>query len=120
MNHGFRSGYSCETQLIVTASDFLGYFEQNKQVDTVILDFSKAFDTVSHQKLLHKLDACGIRGPMLNWIASFLTQRKMCIVVEGEKSRQVDVGSGVPQGSRLQSSPFKKKKSHFSEHSMTI
>ena len=84
LNHGFRSGYSCETQLIVTAHDFLGYFEQNKQVDTVILDFSKTFDTVPHQKLLHKLDAYGIRGPMLNWIASFLTQRKMCIVVEGE------------------------------------
>ena len=38
---------------------------------------------------------------MLNWIASFLTQRKMCVVVEGETSRQNDVGSGIPQGTVL-------------------
>ena len=59
LNHGFRSGYSCETQLISTAHDLLGFFDQNKQVDTMIRDFSKAFDTVPHQKLLHKLDKTG-------------------------------------------------------------
>ena len=57
LNYGFPSGYSCETQLVVTVHDLLNYFDQNKQVDTVILDFSKAFDTVPHQKLLHKLEA---------------------------------------------------------------
>ena len=64
LNHGFRSGYSCETQLVVTVHDLLNYFDQNKQADTVILDFSKAFDTVPHQKLLHKLEAYGIRGSL--------------------------------------------------------
>ena len=67
----------------------------------MILDFSKAFDTVPHRKLLHKLEAYGISGPILNWINSFLTQRSMCVVVEGEKSRPVEVGSGVPQGTVL-------------------
>ena len=56
LNHGFRSGYSCETQLVVTTHDLLKYYDQNKQVETVILDFSKAFDTVPHRKLLHKLE----------------------------------------------------------------
>ena len=98
LNHGFRSGYSCETQLVVTAHDLLNFNDQNKQVDTVILDFSKAFDTIPHKKLLHKLEAYGIRGPILNWINSFLTQRSMCVVVEGEKSRPVEVRSEVPQG----------------------
>ena len=65
LNHGFRSGYSCETQLVVTTHDLLNFYDQNKQVDTVKLDFSKAFDTVPHRKLLHKLDAYGIRGPIL-------------------------------------------------------
>ena len=101
LNHGFRSGYSCESQLVVTAHDLLGYFDKNQQVDTIILDFSKAFDTVPHQRLLLKLENYGIRGPLLKWISHFLTQRNMCVVVEGEKSRQVPVGSGVPQGTVL-------------------
>jgi hypothetical protein len=45
-NHVFRSGYSCETQLVVTIHDMLQSFDQGKQVDIGILDFSKAFDTV--------------------------------------------------------------------------
>ena len=101
LNHGFRSGYSCETQLVVTTHDLLNYYDQNKQMDTVILDFSKAFDTMPHRKLLHKLEAYGIRGPILLCISNFLTQRKMCVVVGGEKSRHVEVGSGVPQGTVL-------------------
>ena len=74
---------------------------QNRQVDVVILDISKAFDTVPHRKLLHKLDAYGIREPLHTWIANFLTKRKMNVVIEGEKSRSAHVGSGVPQGTVL-------------------
>ena len=98
LNHGFRSGYSCETQLVVTAHDLMSNYDQNRRVDTVSLDFSNALDTVPHRKLLHKLEAYGVRGPIHNSITNFLTQRSMCVVVEDEKSRQVDVGSGVPQG----------------------
>ena len=53
LNHGFRSGYSCETQLVVTMHDMLQSFDKGKQVDIGILDFSKAFDTVPHDRLLH-------------------------------------------------------------------
>ena len=67
----------------------------------MILDFSKAFDTVPHNKLLHKIESYGIRGTTLKWINNFLTQRKMSVIVEGERSRQVDVDSGVPQGTVL-------------------
>jgi hypothetical protein len=49
LNHGFRSGYSCETQLVVTKHDMLQSFDKGKQVDIGILDFSKAFDTVPHE-----------------------------------------------------------------------
>ena len=46
LNHGFRSGYSCETQLLTTTNDLLTLYDQGKQIDMAILDFSKAFDTV--------------------------------------------------------------------------
>ena len=55
LNHGFRSGYSYEMQLVATIHDLLGKYGVGTQIDMVILDFSKAFDTVPHRKLLHKM-----------------------------------------------------------------
>jgi hypothetical protein len=52
------------------------------QTDVAILDFSKAFDTVPHKKILSKMDSYGIRGPINNWLNMFLTHRKMKAVVE--------------------------------------
>ena len=101
LNHGFRSGYSCETQLLTTAQDLLTSFENGKQVDVAILDFSKAFDTVPHNKLLHKLYHLGIQGPLLSWLRNFLTKRSMRVVLEGYCSNSTSVDSGVPQGTVL-------------------
>jgi hypothetical protein len=64
LNHGFRSDHSCETQLAVTIHDMLQSFDRKKQLDIVILDFAKAFDTVSRDRILHKLNNYGIRGPL--------------------------------------------------------
>ena len=101
LNHGFRSGYSCETQLLTTTHDFLTSLDKKCQVDIAILDFSKAFDTVPHQKLLHKLRNFGINGPLLSWLQNFLTQRTMQVVLENTTSRTTSVDSGVPQGTVL-------------------
>ena len=101
LNHGFRTGFSCETQLAITVDQLSRNFDQNLQTDIVILDFSKAFDTVPHDKLLHKLENYGIRGPLLSWIRSFLCTRLMSVVVEGETSHEATVDSGVPQGTVL-------------------
>ena len=101
LNHGFRSGFSCETQLLVTLNDFLKANDQGLQTDVIILDFSKAFDTVPHAELLHKLKHYGINGTVLEWLKSFLTKRYMRVVVEGEHSKSVYVESGVPQGTVL-------------------
>ena len=49
LNHGFRGGYSCDSQLIVTLDDLLRTNDRSAQVNCVILDFSKAFNTVSHK-----------------------------------------------------------------------
>ena len=97
LNHRFRSGYSCETQLLTTVHDFVTSFENNKQVDVAILDFSKAFDTVPHKKLLHKLRQYGITGPIHSWLQNFLTGRTMRVVVDGYCSDSTSVDSGVPQ-----------------------
>ena len=101
LNHGFRSGYSCETQLIVTLNDLLKSYDQNEQTDMVILDFSKAFDTVPHDRLLHKMENYGINGNIHKWLSSFLTKREMRVVIEGETSDRAVVESGVPQGTVL-------------------
>ena len=64
LNHGFRSGHSTETQLLTTVHDLVTANDKRKQTDVAILDFSKAFDTVPHNKLLHKLTSYGIKGPI--------------------------------------------------------
>ena len=101
LNHGFRSGHSTETQLITTVNDLLTSFDQGTQIDLAILDFSKAFDTVPHDRLLQKLHKYGIRGPLHTWLTSFLTERHMQVVVEGCSSSETSVDSGVPQGTVL-------------------
>ena len=100
-NHGFRSGHSTETQLLVTMQDLLQANDRNIQMDIAILDFSKAFDTVPHDRLLQKLEAYGIRGNLHKWLSSFLKDRQMNVVVEGEQSDSAYVESGVPQGTVL-------------------
>ena len=100
-NHGFRTGHSCESQLLTTTHDLFSSLERGKQVDIAVLDLSKAFDTVPHSKLLTKLNHYGIRGPIHTWLSQFLTQRKMKVLVEGETSEEAVVESGVPQGTVL-------------------
>ena len=72
-----------------------------RQIDIILLDFSKAFDKVSHSKLIWKLHQCGIHGHVLSWIRAFLGSRALRVVIDGEESDSIPVTSGVPQGSVL-------------------
>jgi hypothetical protein len=99
--HGFRSKRSCETQLVEFTHELHTNMQKNTQVDAVVMDFSKAFDKVAHNRLLYKLDYYGIRGNTLNWIQDFLRDRKQRVLVGGESSTEARVTSGVPQGSVL-------------------
>ena len=71
------------------------------QVDAVLLDFSKAFDKVPHQRLRQKLHYYGVRGQTLDWVTSFLSNRSQRVVCGGSVSAEEDVISGVPQGTVL-------------------
>ena len=95
--HRFRSGCSTETQLLKVINLFADAIEMSSQVDAIALDFSKAFDVVPHERLLLKLDYYGIRE-LKPWFRDFLSGRTQTVVVEGQKSREVEVTSGVPQG----------------------
>ena len=97
--HGFRKFHSCESQLIITIHDRASALNDRGQSDVVLLDFSKAFDSVSHQRLFTKLAHYGIRGKLLSWFKSLLTGRSQVTVVGGEHSQSCTVTSGVPQGS---------------------
>ena len=99
--HGFRKNRSCESQLILTIDDLASTLDEGGQTDTILLDFSKAFDKVPHRRLLLKLEYYGIRGNTLLWIKNFLSNRTQQVVVEGEMSSIGQVTSGVPQGSVL-------------------
>ena len=101
MQHGFRKRHSCESQLIITLHDLMSYFDKKITVDVAILDLSKAFDTVPHDKLLHKISHYGVNEDLHSWISNFLTSRHQRVVVNGDHSDNIYVASGVPQGTVL-------------------
>lgn len=94
--HGFRNQRSCESQLIGHTS-----MDQKYQTEMIVLDFAKAFDKVSHPRLLHKLEHYGIHGNNKNWVKSFPNNITQAVTLENTISDNVDVASGVPQGSVL-------------------
>ena len=98
---GFRPGRSTEDQLLLTYNDISNALDQGYNIDLILFDFSKAFDTVCHDILLDKLCLLGITGKLLDWIREFLRSRVMNVLVDGKLSRPCEVVSGVPQGSVL-------------------
>ena len=100
-HHGFRSKHSCESQSILTIHDLAKCLDKKSQIDVAIMDFSKAFDSVPHNRFLFKLTRLGIKNQTHRWISNFLKHRAQRVVVGGEHSTWTEVVSGVPQGTVL-------------------
>ena len=65
----------------------------------MLLVFAKAFDKVSHEKLLLKLEAYGINSILVRWVKGFLLNRRQTLVIGDNSSEWVEVTSSIPQGS---------------------
>lgn len=99
--HGFRKNRSCLTNLLLTRDSWTQILDQGGEVDAIYLDFSKAFDRVHHQTLIHKLSILGIGGPLLTWIQNYLLGRTVTVRISGTLSNKAHIPLGVPQGSVL-------------------
>lgn len=99
--HGFVRGRSTSTNLLEFVSETIRIMEKGHQVDVVYTDIRKAFDRVLHSSMICKLRELGIHSSMLDWIRTYLSERKQYVNLMGWKSHTYSVTSGLPQGSHL-------------------
>ena len=98
---GFLPGRSSCSQLLTVLNKWFSKYDNNDQVDVVYTDIAKAFDSVSHSKLISVLNSFGVSGNLLKWINAFLCNRNQKVCVNNSFSSTLEVYSGVPQGSVL-------------------
>lgn len=101
LQSGFVPGDSTVNQLVDIYDTFCKALDDGKEVRAVFCDISKAFDRVWHKGLLFKLKEAGIDSSLLQWISSYLSNRKQRVIIPGGSSNWIPIQAGVPQGSIL-------------------
>ena len=99
--HGFVRRRSTCTNLMECFNDWTVCVQSRQQITIVYIDFSKAFDVVSHKKLFTRLYSYGVRGTVLLWLQNFLTGRTHQTKVGTSFSDIAALISGVVQGSGI-------------------
>ena len=99
--HGFRRNHSTVTVMLEIANKWFHNIDIGQLNGVVFLDLKKAFDTVDHEILLHKLHLYGIKGIALNWFRSYLSNGKQHCQANDHLSQPLEIVCGIPQGSIL-------------------
>ena len=95
--YGFKSSQSTADLLTVVSHRIARAFKRSGATTVVALDISKAFDRVWHAGLLHKLKSYGISGQIFGIISSFLSNRRLRVVLDGKSSQEYPINSRVPK-----------------------
>ena len=94
---GFRPGDSATNQLLHLTNIFGKAIDDGKEIRVMFFDIRRAFDIVWHAGFSHKLQKIGIRGPLLKWFKSYLSDWKQKATIGGCSSRLLNIRAGVPQ-----------------------
>ena len=99
--HGFLPKRSCQSNLLTTYDYLTSHIDGGVPCDMIFLDFKKAFDSVSHTKLIDKLYVFKLPQTIISWVHSYLFARRQRVCLRGSNSSWSYITSGVPQGSVL-------------------
>ena len=98
---GYKAGHSMETGLVMMTDKIHMAFDRSEGMFLAMLDLSAAFDVVSHDILLTRLEQLGLKGIVLNWFKSYLQGRQFFVKINSSESKSCKLRTGVPQGSVL-------------------
>ncbi len=102
MQFGFRPNHSTETATLHLVEQIKSQIDKGGVIGAVFLDLRRAFDTVNHNVLISKLSKFNFSSKVLEWMSSYLSDRKQCVKVDGiVLSGNITCTMGVPQGSVL-------------------
>ena len=99
--YGFLRGRSTTDAILKFTDCCYNSLNSRNYVAAIYLDFTRAFDTIDHDVLCRKLEACGVRGTMNEWFRSYLGGRSQFVDVQGNTSSVTPITGSVPQGSIL-------------------
>jgi len=98
---GFRKRSSCEVALLSATDSWISQVDAGLFVGALLIDLSKAFDSVPHRKLLDELSSVGCDPEAMKWFSSYLENRFQRVTQHGNFTPWMPISQGVPQGSGL-------------------